>query len=87
MAIKTCPTCGQRSLERRRLTLSLEVRGRTFEIPELELEVCANCGEQLFDLEASRRVEEVVYGQRRGRKATAPRAATRLVKSRAGLRP
>jgi YgiT-type zinc finger domain-containing protein len=89
MTIKTCPTCGQRSLERRRITLNLEVRGRTFEIPELELEVCSNCGEQLFDLEASRRVEEVVYGKRRGRKtpATAARRNTpRLVKSRASLR-
>jgi YgiT-type zinc finger domain-containing protein len=88
MAIKTCPTCGQRSLERRRTTLSLEVRGRTFEIPELELEVCRNCGEQLLDLEASRRVEEVVYGKRPRRKppaTVARRDTTRPVKSRASL--
>ena len=74
MTIKTCPTCGQRTLERQRTTLNLEVQGRAYEIPELELEVCSNCGEQLLDLEASRRVEAVVYGKRPGRKlpATAP---------------
>lgn len=71
MAIKTCPTCGQRKMERQTTTLKLDVKGRSYEIPELELDVCLNCGEQLFDLEASRRVEAVVYGIKGERKATA----------------
>ncbi len=63
MPINTCPTCGQRKIERQRSTLKLEVREQTYEITDLELDVCLNCGEQLFDLEASRRIEAVVYGQ------------------------
>lgn len=68
MVIKTCPTCGRRRMQRKRTTLTLEVGGRTFQISDVELEVCPDCGEKLLDLEASRRVEEVVYGKQRTRR-------------------
>lgn len=71
MPIKTCPTCGHQRIQRKRTTLTLTLQDRTFEIPDLELEICPDCGEKLFDLEASRRVEEVVYGKRRTRRPAA----------------
>jgi YgiT-type zinc finger domain-containing protein len=71
MAIKTCPTCNQQHVERKRTTVTLQVRGRSYQISDVEVEVCPDCGETLFDLEASRRVEEVVYAKRRVGKRTA----------------
>jgi YgiT-type zinc finger domain-containing protein len=71
MPIKTCPTCGHRRIGRKRTTLTLKVRGRTFRVPDIELEVCPDCGEKLFDLQASRQVEQAVYGTGQRRKRTA----------------
>jgi hypothetical protein len=45
------------------------VRGKKAEVPNLNLEVCPDCGEKLFDLEASRRMEERFLQKRRGRSA------------------
>jgi YgiT-type zinc finger domain-containing protein len=71
MTIKTCPTCDYQPIERQRTTVTVEVRGQHFQVPDLELEVCPACGEQLFDLEASRRVQAVVYGKQRSGKSRA----------------
>jgi YgiT-type zinc finger domain-containing protein len=58
-------------MQRKRTTLTLKVRGRVFQIPDVELEICPDCGEKLFDLQASRQVEQIVYGKRQRRKHTA----------------
>jgi len=67
MAIRRCPTCGSRRMRRQTVTVRATVRGKTAAVPDLELEVCPDCGEKLFDLEASRRMEERFLGKRRGR--------------------
>ncbi len=48
------------------------VRGKAAEVADLELEVCPDCGEKLFDLEASRRMEERFLRKRRGRVQATP---------------
>jgi YgiT-type zinc finger domain-containing protein len=70
MAIRRCPTCGGRRMRRQTVTVKATVRGRTAEVPNLQLEVCPDCGEKLFDLEASRRMEERFLA-RRQRRSTA----------------
>jgi YgiT-type zinc finger domain-containing protein len=71
MPVTTCPTCGHQPIQRQRITVTLEVRGKTFRIPDGEAEVCPVCAEQLFDLEASRRIQSVVYGNAQSRKPPA----------------
>ena len=67
MAIRRCPTCGGRRVRRQTVTVKATVRGKTAEISGLELEVCPDCGEKLFDIEASRRMEERFLARRRRR--------------------
>ena len=69
MPIRRCPTCGSRKISRQTVTLKVTVRGKKAEVPNLNLEVCPECGEKLFDLEASRRMEERFLPKRRGRSA------------------
>ena len=69
MGIRRCPTCGSRRIRRQTVTVKATVRGKTATVPGLELEVCPECGEKLFDLEASHRMEERFLPKRRGRSA------------------
>ena len=69
MGIRRCPTCGSRRIRRQAVTVKATVRGKTAAVSGLELEVCPGCGEQLFDLEASRRMEEHFLPKRRVRSA------------------
>lgn len=71
MGIRRCPTCGSRRIRRQALTIKATVRGRTAEVRDLELEVCPDCGEKLFDLEASRRMEVQFLPRRRNRSVAA----------------
>ena len=56
-------------MSRQTVTLNVTVRGKKTEVPHLSLEVCPDCGEKLFDLEASRRMEERFLPKRRRRAA------------------
>jgi len=69
VAIRRCPTCGSRRIRRQTVTVRATVRGKSATVPGLELEVCPECGEKLFDREASRRMEERFLPKRRGRSA------------------
>ena len=51
------------------MTVGATVRGKSATVPGLEPEVCPECGEKLFDREASRRMEERFLPKRRGRSA------------------
>jgi YgiT-type zinc finger domain-containing protein len=50
MAIRRCPTCGSRKIRRQTVVIKATVHGKKSEVPDLELEVCPDCGERLFDL-------------------------------------
>jgi YgiT-type zinc finger domain-containing protein len=54
-------------MRRQTVTVKATVRGRSAEVPNLQLEVCPDCGEKLFDLEASRRMEERFLAKRQRR--------------------
>ena len=69
MTIRRCPTCGSRRIRRRSMAVQVTVRGKSATITDLNLEVCPECGEKLFDLEASRRLEEKFLPRRRARRA------------------
>ena len=69
MTIRRCPTCGSRRIRRRTVAVEVTVRGRSATLADLYLEVCPECGEKLFDLEASRRMEEKFLPRRRARRA------------------
>ncbi len=71
MAIRTCPSCGSRRLCRQEVTLTATVRNKKATVAGMELEVCPDCGEKLFDLEASRRMEERFLPKRRKRAVAA----------------
>ena len=71
MAIRTCPSCGSKRLRRQTVTLTASVRNKKATIVDLELEICPDCGEKLFDLEASRRMEERFLPKRRKRAVAA----------------
>jgi len=60
MPITTCPTCGGRKIKRQKTDVTFKVKGRRKMVGNLELEVCPACGEKLFDLEASRKVDEAL---------------------------
>ncbi len=51
--------------------LTATVRDKKATVAGLELEVCPDCGEKLFDLEASRRMEERFLPKRRKRAVAA----------------
>ena len=71
MSIRHCPTCGSDRIRRQTVTVTASIRRKKVRVPDLELEVCPDCGEKLFDLEASRRMEEHVLSKRRRRSAAA----------------
>ena len=65
MTIHKCPTCGSKRIRRRVIDLELTVRDKTRIVPSVELEVCPDCGEKLFDIAAMNKVEEL-FPPRRG---------------------
>jgi len=71
MTIRHCPTCGSGRIRRQTVTVTASIRGKRVRVPDLELELCPDCGEKLFDLEASRRMEEQSLPKRRRRSVAA----------------
>ena len=48
--------------------MDIELDGGRVVVPGVEVDVCAGCGEQLFDLEAMRKIEAADPPQRRRRR-------------------
>lgn len=46
----------------------LSVRERSVLVPNLDFERCSNCGEELFDAEASRKIDEAVEAKKPARR-------------------
>jgi YgiT-type zinc finger domain-containing protein len=57
MMLKTCPTCGSKKLLGVCEDVPLKVHGQKVVIPAVSFQRCPNCGEELFDLEASRKID------------------------------
>lgn len=51
--LSICPTCGSKRMRRRPVRVAVSNGKRV----RVEIEVCLDCGERLYDLEAMRRLE------------------------------
>jgi YgiT-type zinc finger domain-containing protein len=65
MPIKTCPTCGKKNISRQTVDVPFKVDKKTVVVKDLELEVCPDCGEKLFDKAANAKVEAALFGKAR----------------------
>jgi YgiT-type zinc finger domain-containing protein len=58
--IKTCPTCGSKRIRLVCEDAKFSIRGRQVIVHELDFLRCDNCGERLYDIEASRKIDSVI---------------------------
>jgi YgiT-type zinc finger domain-containing protein len=56
--LRTCIACGLRRVERR--VVDVELRSGKI-AHDVEADVCANCGERYFDMDAMDKIEAVMY--------------------------
>ena len=70
LRITICPTCGSRRIRKVRRDWSRTDAGRSYTVPDLEFFECPGCGEQVFNPQAMRKIEEhsPAFSHRRGRK-------------------
>jgi YgiT-type zinc finger domain-containing protein len=55
--VRTCPTCGSKRIGRVRRAVTRTVKGRTYEVPDVEFHECPDCGEKLYGREAMQKLE------------------------------
>lgn len=55
--IKSCPTCGSARIKRVCRTLRRVYNGRPYAVPNVEFYACPDCGENLFDPEATDKIQ------------------------------
>lgn len=60
-----CPNCGAKAVLPVTEDVSLRVHGRKYRFDAVEHERCAECGERIFGLEASRRFDAEILPRRR----------------------
>jgi YgiT-type zinc finger domain-containing protein len=56
--LRTCPTCGSRALQPVHGSVQLRIKRRQVTIPDLDFMRCGKCGEQIFDSEANRKIDD-----------------------------
>lgn len=55
----TCPMCGQGKTHIMKIDYKLrDENGKTFTVPELDVEVCDFCGEQIFNMDSVRKARK-----------------------------
>lgn len=55
--ITQCPTCGSKKIAKVCRDFTEAFEGQEYTVPELEFYECPDCGEQLYDREAMRKIE------------------------------
>lgn len=55
--ISTCPTCGSDKIKRVKRNWKGNFQGEIYIVPALEFHECPNCGEEVYDREAMRKIE------------------------------
>ena len=64
--LRSCPTCGHRTLKPVHGPAVLKIKRRRVTIPDLDYLRCTHCGEELFDSDASRKIDAfLAVGRRR----------------------
>ena len=61
----TCPTCGAKRVVLSTEDIVLRVRGRRYQLESVPHERCAACGERIFGVEVSRRLDVLILGRKR----------------------
>jgi YgiT-type zinc finger domain-containing protein len=67
--LKFCPMCGSRKIHLTTKDLEFAHGGRKILVPQVECEVCPDCGEVITDYPANQYIDSVVFGHTR-RKAS-----------------
>ena len=58
-ALKHCPTCGSSRIRHRKKDWHGTYKNEEYTVEDLEYDECADCGEQVFDRDAVRHMQEV----------------------------
>jgi len=67
--LKFCPTCGSRKIHLAKKDLEFSHCGRKIIVPQVECEICPDCGEVITDYAANQYIDSVVFEHER-RKAS-----------------
>ena len=57
LTITKCPSCGSDRIRRVRRDWTDTFEGKTYKVPDLEFYECPECGEELYDRDAMRKIE------------------------------
>jgi YgiT-type zinc finger domain-containing protein len=55
--ITKCPTCGSRKVKKVHRNWKGSYRGQSYVVPALEFYECPDCGEEIYDRDAMRKIE------------------------------
>lgn len=55
--LRTCPTCGGKHIRAVCRSVTRTFKGRIYQVPEVELHECSDCGEKLYGREAMHKLE------------------------------
>jgi YgiT-type zinc finger domain-containing protein len=55
--ITICPTCGSDKIKKVQRDWTGEFKGQAYTVPDLEFYECADCGEEVYEPEAMRKIE------------------------------
>lgn len=59
-----CPICGQGTTRAQKIDYRLQdEKGKTFIVPDIEVEVCDFCGERIFNIAAVRKARQIIGAQ------------------------
>jgi len=72
LKITECPTCGSRKIKRVRRDWTDTFEGHTYTVPDLQFWNCPDCGEEIYDREAMRKIEahSPAYAKQRATRGT-----------------
>ena len=57
LTITKCPTCGSGKIRKVRRSWKATFEGQTYTVPNLTFHECPDCGEEIYDREAMRKIE------------------------------
>jgi len=78
MSNKTCPSCSQGSLTERKKGFLFSYDGRKYWIPDVKIEVCDTCNEEIIGAKEIRRMEKLAK-EKFEKRATISASQTRVV--------
>lgn len=67
--LSRCPTCHRKGMQRK--VMDVEIESGRHVVPDIEVDVCPHCGEQLYDPVAMRAIEAASSSRRARQRAKA----------------